>query len=285
MKIGFIGAGKAGCSLGKYFTENGIPVVGYYSQTCGHAAEAAAFTNTVYFDDLKDLIQESEILFITTPDGAIYSVWEQIQHLLPIKNKILCHCSGYLSSDVFTEIHKFDAYGCSVHPLLAMNSKKEGYKYLKNAVFTLEGDDHAVAVLSKLLENLSNSVKVIAPQSKATYHTAASIASNSVIALIKFSLDLLGGCGFSEQEAMDALYPLASANMSNIGNNGIQGSLTGPVERFDIDTVSGHINCLTGNDKILYCLLAEKLLELAIKKHPDKNNEYAVLQKLLEAEK
>ncbi|MBN7774182.1 Rossmann-like and DUF2520 domain-containing protein [Clostridium aminobutyricum] len=282
MKIGFVGAGKAGCSLGKYFMENEIPVMGYYSKTCQNAAEAAAFTNTVHFKSLKELVQESDILFITTPDGVIRLVWEQIKHLLPIKNKILCHCSGYLSSDVFSGINTFGAYGCSVHPILAMNSKQEGYIHLKNAFFTVEGNDYAVNVMLELLEKLNNSAKVISPQSKATYHTAASIASNSVIALVQLSVELLGTCGFTEQEAMAALYPLASANMANIGSKGIQGSLTGPVERFDIDTVKGHINCLTEDNKALYLLLSKKLLDIAIKKHPEKDQEFAVLQKLLE---
>ena len=31
MKVGFIGAGKAGFSLGKYFKEKGLSVSGYYS--------------------------------------------------------------------------------------------------------------------------------------------------------------------------------------------------------------------------------------------------------------
>ena len=33
MKVGFIGAGKVGFSLGKYFKTHGVSVVGYYSKT------------------------------------------------------------------------------------------------------------------------------------------------------------------------------------------------------------------------------------------------------------
>lgn len=31
-KIGFIGAGKVGVSLGKFFREGGLPVTGYYNR-------------------------------------------------------------------------------------------------------------------------------------------------------------------------------------------------------------------------------------------------------------
>ena len=47
MRIGFIGAGKVGCTLGKYFRENGIPVSGYYNRTSEHAKEAAEFVNAM----------------------------------------------------------------------------------------------------------------------------------------------------------------------------------------------------------------------------------------------
>ena len=43
MKIGFIGAGKVGFSLGQFFVQGGLPVTGYYSRHRGSAQEAAAF--------------------------------------------------------------------------------------------------------------------------------------------------------------------------------------------------------------------------------------------------
>lgn len=41
MKIGFIGAGKVGFSLGKFFVQGGVPVTGYYSRRRDSAEEAA----------------------------------------------------------------------------------------------------------------------------------------------------------------------------------------------------------------------------------------------------
>ena len=46
MQIGFIGAGKVGVSLGKYFREKGLEVGGYYSLSEESARWAAAFTET-----------------------------------------------------------------------------------------------------------------------------------------------------------------------------------------------------------------------------------------------
>ena len=47
MKTGIIGAGRVGCSIGKYLTDNGKKVIGYYSRTYENAAEAAEFTKGI----------------------------------------------------------------------------------------------------------------------------------------------------------------------------------------------------------------------------------------------
>ena len=44
MRIGFIGAGKVGFSLGRYLAEGGVTVTGYYSRNSRSAREAAEFT-------------------------------------------------------------------------------------------------------------------------------------------------------------------------------------------------------------------------------------------------
>ena len=41
MKIGIIGAGKVGCSIGKYLTEHGFSVAGYCSKSKKSVEEAA----------------------------------------------------------------------------------------------------------------------------------------------------------------------------------------------------------------------------------------------------
>ena len=46
--IGFIGAGRVGFTLGRYFVENGLNVSGYYSRTYEHAVSASQFTDVMY---------------------------------------------------------------------------------------------------------------------------------------------------------------------------------------------------------------------------------------------
>ena len=68
MKIGFIGAGKMGFILGKHFSsckDESIKLLGYYSRNCESAKEAAKFTDTNYYANVTDLVNDSDAIFIT----------------------------------------------------------------------------------------------------------------------------------------------------------------------------------------------------------------------------
>jgi len=93
VKIGFIGAGKIGVSLGKYFKENDLDVIGVYSRNEASAKVGAALMGVDHFDELETLTSKSDLLFLTVSDQAIKDVWETISKL-DIKGKIICHCSG-----------------------------------------------------------------------------------------------------------------------------------------------------------------------------------------------
>lgn len=272
MKIGFIGAGKAGFTLGKYFCKHNLNVIGYYSKNFNSTTQAAEFTNTKCFKDLESIVEESDTLFLTVPDGTIKEVWDCIRKL-PIKNKIICHCSGSLSSAVFSNIDIHQCYGYSIHPLFAISDKLNSYKEISGAFFTLEGSEERLTEMQSFLEKLGNSVQIINSVNKPIYHSAAVFASNFVVALMQTGIDLLISCGFDEQSAAKALNPLLIGNVQNIIKQGTTCSLTGPIERSDMGTIEGHLQSMPENEKELYILLSKKLIEIASKKNPERNYE------------
>lgn len=278
MKIGFIGAGKLGFSLGKYLVESNINVRGYYSKNLDSSKEAAIFTNSKYYVSLKDIIDDCDTIFITTPDGVIEEVWNSISKL-SIENKIICHCSGSLSSDIFSNIEDHKAYGYSIHPMIAFSDKYNSHKHLKYATITIEGVKYHLDIFKDIFESLGNKVKVISKDNKAKYHAASVFVSNNVIALFNTGVELLNDCGFTEEEAKESLYPLIINNIKNIGDKGIVNSLTGPIERGDSGTVEKHLQALNNEERELYILLAKKLIKIAKIKNVDRD--YSNLEKMI----
>lgn len=161
MKIGFIGAGKVGVSLGKYFADHGSEVAGYYDCSEEASKEAALFTDSRHYKELLPIVEDSDALFLTVPDGMIHNGWEEIRSL-PVKGHIICHCSGALTArEAFSGISDTGGYGCSVHPLFAVSDKYHSYKELANAYFTLEGDPYALEKMRELLESFGNGMQLI----------------------------------------------------------------------------------------------------------------------------
>ena len=174
MKIGIIGAGRVGCSIGKYLRTKDIELAGYYDVDSAAAKEAAEFTRTESFDSLKQLADQSQIIFITTPDSFIIPVWEQLKEL-SLRNQIICHCSGALSSDSFSGRESMSVSCCSIHPMLPFSNRFSSYEQLNKAFFTVEGQDAAVEAISGLFCSIGNEVCRIDGAKKAKYHAAASI--------------------------------------------------------------------------------------------------------------
>lgn len=269
MKIGFIGAGKVGTSMGKLFCQHGVDVTGYYSRTREHAEQAAAFTRTRCFDTWKDVVDASDTLFITTPDSAIARVWDDIT-TLPIKSKRICHCSGALPSSIFADADEHGAGVCSVHPLLAVSDRFSSWEQLEGAFFTLEGS--CAAQMEPLMQRCGAQTATIRAEDKARYHLAACVVSNLAVGLSHWGMQLLEQCGFTERQALSALSPLILGNAQAICEKGPQQALTGPAERGDMGTIQSHMACLDREDQALYALLTRKLCDLAQEKHPDRDD-------------
>ncbi|HOO07651.1 MAG TPA: DUF2520 domain-containing protein [Ruminococcus sp.] len=278
MKIGFIGAGKVGVSLGKYFSENGMEISGYFSRTERSARDAAEFTGSELFLSPEQLIIGSDAVFLTVTDGAIKDTYLSLPKEL-LKGKQLCHCSGAMSAEeAFPNISDFGAKGTSIHPLFPISSKTESYMELRNAFFCIEGG--CAAEWSAILSDMGNPTRIITSDIKNRYHAACSVASNLVCGLMAESAELLEQCGFTEEEALSALEPLAMSNMKRIFTVGPTAALTGPVERNDVSTIKKHIACINGgNDSDIYRAVSKKLTEMAKERHPQAD--YTEMEKLL----
>ena len=236
MVIGFIGAGRTGCTLGKYLFGYAT-VAGYYSRTWQSADDAATFTQSRAFCDLETLVNNCDTIFITTPDGVISEVWECIRHY-NLKDKIVCHFSGSLSSGIFSKSGSTGASCCSVHPMYAFSSKYTSYLQFNTACLSVEGQERAVQEMKKLFEALHHKVFVINPCDKAKYHAAAVILNN----------------------------------VNSVLENGTAQALTGPVERGDISTVERHIGILNDENTLnIYKSLGKVLVSIAESKNPGKD--------------
>lgn len=288
MNIGFIGAGKAGTALGRYLADHGQSIVGYASKTQASAEHAASCSYSRLFSSAVELASASDLLIISTPDSAIAEVWHELCDAcdagsLSLQGKIIAHLSGATSSAVFANASYYGALVCSAHPLLAFGDEAQAPKQLESAHFSVEGDAFAVEQVSELLQSAGNSVHAMRPEDKMRYHAAAVFSSNLVLAPLNMAVEILSTCGFTKEEAREALTPLIKGNVDNFCKLGAVDALTGPVDRGDKSTVKAHIESfqVNGQDASqsqlyaealeLYTELTRALLPIAQAAHPERS--------------
>ena len=269
MKFGFIGAGNVGFSLGKYFADHDLDVVGYYSESKEDSLEAAEFTNSKSYDSVDEILADSDVLFLTVPDDSIGKVWEQVDSI-QFTDKIICHTSGVHTSEIFSGLGNHNSYGYSIHPLCAINDKHKSYKELSNIYFTIEGDEEKLDEVSNLFLRLGNKVNIIKAEDKARYHLASAVASNLVVGLVDMAERVI---------PHEALIPILKANMDHIIEDGTVNALTGPIERGDVSTIKKHLGALKESEMDAYKSVSKQVLKVAKKKNPDRD--YTEIEELL----
>lgn len=274
MKIGFIGAGKAGTSLGAYFVKHGISVAGYFSRTMESSTRAARSTGSAAFSNTEDLCSACDAVFITTPDGEIENTAEKLGREGSAGNLFLVHVSGSLSSSVLASASEHIA---SAHPMTAISSYDTDFS---GVFFTIEGEGKTAEMLKGLFESCGNRTARIRSEKKMLYHCAASCASNLMVGLADMAVSMLEECGFDEEDALLLLSPLMKGNMDAVCEKGPAEALTGPVERNDIGTVKGHLSSLEGREREIYRLLSLELIKTAREKNKERN--YSKLETMLE---
>ena len=68
-RVGFVGAGKVGTALGELFRSCGIVVSGYSSLLAEDAQAAAEKTASDAYADAAEVVEASDVIFFTVPDG------------------------------------------------------------------------------------------------------------------------------------------------------------------------------------------------------------------------
>ncbi|MCT4620996.1 MAG: DUF2520 domain-containing protein [Marinisporobacter sp.] len=276
MKIGFIGAGKVGIAFGLYLKNHEFEIYGYYSRTSLSAEKAAKVTGSKAILNVKELVENTDILFITTSDDAINKVCNDlVEKNLLSEGKILVHMSGASSSKI---LKKAKAAGCfiySMHPLQAFADIEKAVENLKNTYFSIEGDEEKLHVLENMLKTIGNPYFKLTDDQKSIYHLTACVVSNYLVTLMDYGVSLFRSIGINEKEGYKALLPLIEGTIKNIDHLGTKNALTGPIARGDVGTIKKHIEALKDHEDALdfYKIMGLKTIELAEKKNENKKFE------------
>lgn len=266
-----IGCGKVGTILGYFLVKNGFTAVGAASRTLASARRAAELMGCATYSDCSwEVTSDADVIFITTPDGVIAEVCEQLvaRNSIP-SGRIVLHCSGALPSTILAAAQTCGAWTGSMHPLQSFAAIQVETNPFKGIVMDLEGQPEAVAAARFLTEGLQATPLEIKTAAKTLYHAAAVVASNYLVALMDVACTLMEKAGLDEPQAIKVLKPLVQGTFRNIENLGLHTALTGPIARGDRETISRHLADLQACPKelILYRDLGYRTLQVAARQN------------------
>jgi predicted short-subunit dehydrogenase-like oxidoreductase (DUF2520 family) len=270
-KVAIIGAGVVGTAMGYLLKGKGYPIVGIASRTLKSAQRAREFIGEGDASiDIKATSKKADIVFITTPDKVIEDVCNTVASDGGFNSGVFVfHTSGALSSEILRTARDSGANVASIHPLQSLADVREAVKNLPGSYFCIEGDEAALSVAREIVAALNGKELTLKMGKKPLYHAGASIASNFLVATVRFGLELFEAAGIDRQDSLNALMPLIKGTVKNIETLGIPSALTGPISRGDIGVIEGHLKAISDERPAmirLYTELGRYTVKVALEK-------------------
>lgn len=242
LKIGIIGAGTVGTALAITLSQRGYQVVAVYSRTPASAQRLAGQVNDCKVEESgQGVIEAAELIFVTTPDDAIAPAVARYQWR---PGKSVVHCSGAASLDILQPARQTGANVGAFHPLQTFASIAQAIENIPGSTFGVEADASLIETLKTMATTLGGQWVELKGGDKVLYHTAAVIACNYFVTLVKMATDLWQEFGVSTPEATKALLPLIQGTVNNLKQVGLPNCLTGPIARGDMGTLKKHLEAL-----------------------------------------
>jgi predicted short-subunit dehydrogenase-like oxidoreductase (DUF2520 family) len=194
-------------------------------------------------DALEGAAAGVDLLVLATPDAAIAAVAAAIE---PVERTVVAHLAGSLGLDVLAPHPRRAA----VHPLVSLPDADVGARRLRaGAWFAVAGDPpDALALVEGVVADLGGRSFTVADADRASYHAAAAIASNHLVALLGQVERVAASVGVP----LEAYLDLVRATLDNVTELGPAGALTGPVARGDWATVERHRAALAPDELTAY---------------------------------
>lgn len=286
-RLFFIGPGRAGLSLGYALHQAGVADSLTY---CGRRPDPPAhplFIEGVarYVFGLERPGPGTSAVFLSVPDEGLEAMALALASQGEVQGGCTAyHLSGALGTDPLAPLLGVGySIGC-MHPLQSLADPVLGADQLRGTYFSVSGDRGAVALARRLLHPLAGGVITVPVAKRPLYHAAAVFASNYLAGLIAAAGRLMAQAGVAEDEALEAILPLARGSLENLGRLGPVRALTGPVSRGDAETIRLHLRTLEPREQRLYASLGLEILKLAEEGGLDEEAA-EVIQDMLERER
>ena len=261
IRIGFVGAGTLGRGLALALDGVGCDVVAVSSRTRASAEWLAErIDGCVALDKAQDVADTCDLVFITTPDGAIAEVAASVSWRA---GQGVAHCCGASSIELLDTASNTGAAVGAMHPFqtfAALSDPTEAARRLSGVTFAVSATGWLAEFLPSLAERLEGQALSVPDELRPLYHASAVLACGYVGTLLDAAVGLWTRMGYTEEDGVRAVAPLARATVEAIAAAGPVRAVTGPAVRGDAATIAAHLSLLEEHAPELVTLYRELTL-------------------------
>ena len=234
--VSFIGAGRVAGVLAPELARLGYQVAATASRSRESSERVAALVGA-RAALVQEAVDAAELVFITTPDGAIGEVAAQAHWRA---GQSVVHCSGALTLDLLAPARAAGAAVGSWHPFQTFG----GTTSLAGVTFGIEAEGSLLGALERLTEEVGGYPLRVPTGARPLYHAASVMSCGYLTTLLNEARTLWERAGLPPESAMRAMGKLARTTIANIETSGAATALTGPTSRGDQGTVRLHLEAV-----------------------------------------
>jgi predicted short-subunit dehydrogenase-like oxidoreductase (DUF2520 family) len=271
LTLSIVGAGRLGRTLGRLWQRIGVVTLqDVLNRSPASSSDAAAFIGGGHAIADFAHLQAADLWLIAVPDDQIAGCCDRLAQSGKLTaDSIVFHCSGALTSAVLKSAQDTGAAIASIHPIRSFAEPATLAENFNGTWCGVEGDAHALAMLTPLFTAIGAQFVAIDPAHKTLYHAAAVFACNYLVTLQDIAQAAYAQAGIAPELGAKLLEPLVRETVDNVFRVGPAAALTGPIARGDTATVERQQNAITAWNPAygrLYSEMAIHTAALAAKK-------------------
>lgn len=242
LKVGLIGAGRAGCAVGAALNKVGHQVVAAAAISDASQQRVAERLPGTTILPTPEVVATADLLILAVPDDVLAELVSGIAAAdgFPA-GQLVAHLSGAHGIAVLNPATRQRVIPLALHPVMTFTGREEDAMRMLDISWGVTAPEAARPIAEALVVEVGGNPVWISEEHRPLYHAALAVGANFLVTLIAEAASLLRKAGVARPDLM--LAPLVGAALDNALRLGDAG-LTGPVARGDAATVAGHIAAL-----------------------------------------
>lgn len=259
MRIVLIGAGRVATHLGQALHEAGHTILQVLSRTEEHAARLALRLHAVPIKVPQQVSADADLYLFSLSDSALEHVAREVYAALKggADSPLFVHTAGSVPVDVLPTARRGVLY-----PLQTFSHERP--VDMRRVPLLVESPTDE-ALLMRLAESLSQTVRVASSRQRSQLHLAAVFACNFTNHMYTLAHRLLERQGLT----LDLLLPLIDETARKVHELPPHDAQTGPAVRHDENVMQFHLSQLADDERLqqLYKLLSQSIYDDQLRPH------------------